>query len=144
MLRLEKLTGCICAAMVGLLLQMLPASAQTNARDRRHLRRGPIRTTVAAVQCALRRVRFSADRHVRWRGRFACTQSAPTGKSRSRCADSHYCGPEVWTGVRPMISIISWAARRPQLGCFAGTRFFSSTWENSSSVRLPPAIRADT
>ena len=58
----------ISRAMVDLLASPSSGFPTDHARHRRHVRRGSWRPAVAAVQCALRCIRLSADRRLRRRG----------------------------------------------------------------------------
>ena len=113
-----------------------------HARYRRHVRRGPWWAAVAAVQCALRRIRrFQRDRRVRWRRSLSsllpffvppngpaarrsapscaacCARSAPTGRrprdpTARRQSLLQSGGSRLVS--RPTVSITSWASRRPR------------------------------
>src|SRR5271165_1315799 len=97
------------------LLRVLFDGSQTDhARHRRHVRRGPRRPAIAAVQRALRRIRISADRRVRRRGPFH-HRRASSRQTAQRQGDQALPAPAVARDPSQLAQHRDPAARRQSL-----------------------------
>ena len=129
---------CAWAAPWSIFIASPSSRSQTDhARHRRHVRRGPWRPAVAAVQCTLRRIRLSADRRVRWRRslRHCCSSSRQTAR---RQGDPRLPAPPVARDPRQLAQDRDPTARRQSLLQSRGSRLVSG-----QRSRLHPGRRAD-